>query len=84
MSDYIEVNANNSDKCLVNLTKVHKIVPVIGGTGCIFHFDNGKTQGVSDSYLEITKKLTKPDVITEKKDKTEVVVEKKEAAKAKS
>lgn len=84
MIDFIEVNANNSDKCLVNLNKVHKIVPVIGGTGCIFHFDNGKTQGVTDSYLEITAKLTNPDVITEPKVKPEVVVEKKEAAKAKS
>lgn len=66
MSDYIEVNANTLEKTIVNLKKVHKINPVINGVGCIFHFDNGKTQSVSDSYEVIREKLIKSEVVEKK------------------
>lgn len=79
---YIEVNTNSSDRCIINLNKVHRIIPVINGVGCVFHFDNGKTQSVSESY-EIVKTLLLEPVV-EKKESVKEIVEKKEPPKAKS
>lgn len=80
MSNFIEVTFG-TEKCLVNLGQVYKIVPVVNGTGCVFHFDNGKTQNSSDQYEVIKTVLTgnPKAVLTE-----EIKTIKKDSEKVKS
>lgn len=80
MANFIEVTVG-TEKCLVNLAQVYKIVPVVNGVGCILHFDNGKTQNSSDQYDVIKTVLTgnPKTVLTE-----EVKTIKKDVEKVKS
>lgn len=80
MINFVEVNSG-SDKCIINMNQIHKIVPVVGGVGCVFHFDNGKTQNVSDSYDIIKTVLTgsSSHILTE-----EIKTIKKDSEKVKS
>ncbi len=62
MNTFIEVN-NNLEICIINLSTVYKVIPVINGIGCVFHFDNGKTQSSTDSFDMIKSRLLKSDTV---------------------
>ena len=54
---FIEVNLGTAEKMVVNMDLVKKIIPMINGVGCVFHFDQG-TVFVKEPYDDILSKLS--------------------------
>lgn len=56
---FIEVNVGTTDKSLINLNNVHKVMPARSGVGSILYFSDGRTQNVFEGYEILKTVLTK-------------------------
>lgn len=49
---FIEFNSGSPERVIVNVLLVKKIIPVVNGSGCVIHFDQG-TINVKESYEDV-------------------------------